>query len=226
MSYLPYLDKPNRWSSHSQIITRLSSFSPGTRVLDIGTATGTIGRMGQSLGLKFFGIEPNSEWAEKASPYYESIAIETLETCPKHFLSNYQVIVLADVLEHMIYPEQNLQYLINLQPNGTQLIISVPNIANIYIGLSLLSGKFDYSDRGILDHTHLRFFTQKTVLQLIANLNLKVIDISTTPIPLEKVSPFFENSTTGRLIYHALKLATDIFPTILGYQFIITAAKE
>lgn len=225
-SYLPYLDKPNKWSSHSQIIHCLASLPPGTKVLDIGTATGTIGRMGQNLGLRFNGVEPNPVWAEKASPYYEAIEIGTIETCPEQFLRENQVIILADVLEHMPNPEQSMQYLMNLQSGGTRIIISVPNIANITVRLSLLMGRMDYTEQGILDKTHLRFFTRKTILQMTANLNLKVEYIWPTPIPLEKVSPFFENSILGRLIHHALKIATDIFPTLLGYQFIITATKE
>lgn len=225
-SFLPYLDKPNKWSSHSQIIQRLSTFQPGTRVLDVGTATGTIGRMGKDMGFKFFGIEPNPDWANKAIPYYESIEIGTLETCAQQFLLDYPVIIMGDVLEHMPDAEKSLNYLLNLQSNKTRLIISVPNIANIYIRLSLLFGKFDYTDRGILDRTHLRFFTRKTLLQMMSELNLKVENISVSPIPLEKVSLFFENSPIGRFVYHVLKIITDVFPTVLGYQFIVTALKD
>ena len=225
-SSIPYLDKPNRWSSHSQIISYLALLQPNTSVLDIGTATGTIGRMGQSLGLRLTGVEPNPEWADKARPYYEALEIGTIETCPEQLLRDKQVIILADVLEHMPAPEQSLKYLLNLQPAGTRLVISVPNIANIYIRLSLLMGKFDYTEQGILDKTHLKFFTRKTILQMLAKLNLNVENIWPTPIPLEKVSPFFENSILGRLIYHLLKIATDIFPTLLGYQFVITAGKK
>jgi 2-polyprenyl-3-methyl-5-hydroxy-6-metoxy-1,4-benzoquinol methylase len=225
-SAIPYLDKPNKWSSHSQILFFLASLQRGTSVLDIGTATGTIGRMGRNLGLRFTGVEPNPEWADIARPFYEAIEIGTIETCPEQFLRDKQVIILADVLEHMPDPEQSLNYLINLQPVDTRLVISVPNIANIYTRLSLLMGKFDYTEQGILDKTHLRFFTRKTILQMLAKLNLNVENIWPTPIPLEKVSPFFENSILGRLIYHLLKTATDIFPTLLGYQFVIIAGKE
>ena len=136
------------------------------------------------------------------------------------------MIILADVLEHMPDPAQSLKYLMNLQSNDTRLIISVPNIANISIRLSLLLGNWNYTERGILDKTHLQFFTRKTILQMLAKLNLKVENIWSTPIPLEKVSPFFENSILGRMIYRLLKIATDIFPTVLGYQFVITARKN
>jgi 2-polyprenyl-3-methyl-5-hydroxy-6-metoxy-1,4-benzoquinol methylase len=225
-SSIPYLDKPNKWSSHSQIVFYLASLQPGTNVLDIGTATGTIGRLGRNLGLRLTGVEPNPDWADQARPYYEAVEIGTIETCPEQFLRENQVIILADVLEHMPNPEQSLKYLMDLQSAATRLVISVPNIANIYIRLSLLMGKLDYTEQGILDKTHLRFFTRKTILQMLAKLNLKVENIWPTPIPLEKVSPFFENSIPGRLIYHLLKIATDIFPTLLGYQFVITAGKE
>ena len=222
----PYLDKPNQWSSHSQIISQLSSLKPGTRVLDIGTATGTIGRMGESLGLRLTGIEPNADWADTARPFYEAIEVGTIETCSEQFLRGNQVIILADVLEHMPDLEHSLKYLMSLQAAGTRIVISVPNIANIYVRLSLLMGKFDYTEQGILDKTHLRFFTRKTILQMLSRLNLKVEYILPTPIPLEKVSPFFENSLPGRLIYRLLKISTDIFPTLLGYQFVITARKD
>ncbi len=222
----PYLDKPNKWSSHSQIIERLSVFSPGTRILDIGTATGTVGRMCRDTGLKFYGIEPNPQWAEKASPFYQDIKIASLETCPEQFLSQYQAVVLGDVLEHMVSPQSVLERLLSLQPQGCLFIISVPNIANLWIRLNLLFGKFDYTENGILDRTHLHFFTRKTLLKMITNLGLKIERISVTPIPLEKVSPFFETSPLGQLIYHALKTFTDLFPTLLGYQFVVDTRKE
>jgi 2-polyprenyl-3-methyl-5-hydroxy-6-metoxy-1,4-benzoquinol methylase len=223
--FSPYQDKPNRWSSHSQIVFYLGSLQQGTRVLDIGTATGTIGRMGRDLGLRLTGVEPNPEWANRARPYYEAVEIGTIETCPDEFLRDKQVIILADVLEHMPDPEQSLKYLMDLQSGQPRLVISVPNIANIYIRLSLLMGNFNYTDQGILDKTHLRFFTRKTIIEMLGKLNLDVQKIWHTPIPLEKVSPFFVNSILGRLIYHLLKLATDIFPTLLGYQFVIIAEK-
>lgn len=225
MSNWPYLDKPNIWSSHSLIVNRLSSIPAGTKVLDIGTATGVIGRMCQGLGLKFEGIELNPEWADKARPYYETIVVGTLETCTDQFLSRHEVVICGDVLEHMANPQLALGRLSNLQPNGCLFIISVPNIANIWIRLNLLFGRFDYTPRGILDCTHLRFFARKTLIQLIESAGLTIEKVNATPIPLELISPFFENNPLGHLIYRIMKVITDVFPTLFGYQFFVVARK-
>jgi hypothetical protein len=225
-TYSPYQDKENRWSSHAFIASELKRLPPGSRILDVGTATGTIGRICQNHGFVFSGIEPNREWAQIAAPFYEKIHIGTIESCDDAFLHGYQVVILGDILEHTSTPEAILQQLVRLQATGTLFIISLPNVANIWIRLNLLAGRFDYADRGILDKTHLRFFTRKTATALISSSGLTIGKTAVTPIPLDLVSSFFASSVLGRQMHWALFSFTNIWQTLLGYQFIFFARKE
>lgn len=221
----PYQDKPNPWSSHSRIASRLASLLAGSRVLDVGTASGMLARRSTDTALRFFGIEANVEWAASASPYYEKLWTCSLETAPDAALSSYEAVVLGDVLEHMSAPDISLKKLVGLQNRGSLFMISVPNVANLWVRLHLLMGHFDYAERGILDRTHLRFYTRRTLIDLVQGAGLNIISIKVTPIPLELVSPFF-NTLLGRLLYAAFARATSLLPTLLGYQFIVEAIKH
>jgi hypothetical protein len=102
--------------------------------------------------------------------------------------------LLADVLEHITKPEKESLSLISLQLNCSTFIISIPNIANMWMRLSSLFGKFDYISRGILERTHVRFFTRATFLAFVEQNGLRINEFHATPIPLSLVNPFFVNT--------------------------------
>lgn len=223
---LPYQDKLDPWSSHSIIKELLQAFPHGTRVLDIGTASGTIGRMCSGHGFLLHGIEPVAEWAEVSRQYYDRILNQDLSHTDDEFLKDHQVIICADVLEHMPDPEVQLFRLVNLQAPGTTFIISLPNIANLWVRMHLLFGNFNYAERGILDKTHLRFYTRKTAVNMLTAAGLQVQQIIPTPIPLNFVNPFFQRSNPGRTLHRILAVFTRALPLLLGYQFVFWAQKE
>jgi 2-polyprenyl-3-methyl-5-hydroxy-6-metoxy-1,4-benzoquinol methylase len=224
MSNLPYQDKHGPWSSHSQIAAHIEALPDQSKVLDVGTASGMLARRDNNKRLRFFGIEAIEEWAQMAAPYYEAMWTCTFDDTPEEALRGYNAVVLGDVLEHMSAPDKALKKLADIQPAGCKFIISVPNIANLWMRLHLLMGRFDYTEQGILDRTHLRFFTRKTIRSLVVGSGLEILSIQVTPIPLELISPFF-TSYLGRLIHAAFAQLTSLFPTLLGYQFIVKAEK-
>ncbi|HEX9330876.1 MAG TPA: class I SAM-dependent methyltransferase [Anaerolineales bacterium] len=221
---LPYHDKPSIWSSHSIIASRLSVLPAQNKVLDVGAASGMLARMCQNKTLRLFGIEPNANWAHIASPLYEKMWICSISDMDEKLLGGFDVIVLGDILEHLPDPEAVLQKLVERQSSGTVFIISVPNIANLWVRLNLLMGRFEYEDRGILDRTHLRFFTRRSLTAMLKNAGLSIISIQATPIPLELVSRFFV-TPPGQFLHAILARITSWLPTILGYQFILEARK-
>ena len=221
-----YVVKDDPWSSHSIIKTWLSQCAAGTRVLDIGAATGMLGQQFTPTGLIVNGIEPHPAWAELARPYYGSLICGTLDQADDAFLRDHHVVVCADVLEHMAQPEQALQRLVELQPAGSHFLISVPNIANLWVRLNLLAGRFDYTDRGILDRTHLHFFTHRTFKAMLLSVGLVVVELRATPIPLNFVHPVFERTAGGRFFHKGLAGCTAALPTVLGYQFVAKTIKR
>jgi hypothetical protein len=221
----PYQDKPDPWSSHSIIRGWLRSLPPGAPVLDVGTATGTLGRMCQGQDLLLHGLEPHPQWAEAARPYYHHMLYASLDSAPDDFLAGHRAVVLADVLEHMPAPEAVLRRLIALQPPEAVFMISVPNVANLWVRMNLLFGRFNYTDRGILDRTHLRFFTRRTFLGFLLESGLRVQTLTVTPIPLPLIRPFFSPGNAGAPVYAVFARLTRLFPTLLGYQFVTKSVK-
>jgi len=226
ISSLPYLDKEDPWSSHSIIVQWLKELPEKNTILDIGTASGTLGRLCAGSGLIRKGIEPNCTWATLAKPYYEELLNCTINDAEDEFLQGANAVVLADVLEHLADPENTLMRLIYLQQPDCQFMISVPNIANIWIRLNLLIGRFDYTERGILDKSHLRFFTRKSFDDLLKKCDLNIMEIKSTPIPLNLIHNFFSDNPIGRSIHYLLSITTRLLPSLLGYQFVVLTKKS
>lgn len=215
-----YTEKTDRWSSHSILYAWLTKFPKDTKVLDVGTAHGIVGRRCEDLGFILKGIEPNREWANIATGFYGDMLCSNIETAPDDYIANQDVIICADVLEHTPDPQAILSRLVSLQQPGARFLLSVPNVANLWVRLLLLFGKFEYSDKGILDRTHLRFFTRATFKQLLRASHLQVVEMKYTPIPLPLVNPFFQDNMLGRGLHWALAQVTNLMPTLFAYQFV------
>ncbi len=222
---IPYTDKLNRWSSHHLISRMLDGLPGGSRVLDVGTGSGILARLCAGRGYIIRGIEPNISWLGNARGLYTDVVEGRLEQTPDTFLEGQTAVVCGDILEHLVSPEQQLHRLVRLQPEGCLFVISVPNVANFWIRLSLLFGRFDYTERGILDRSHLYFFTRKTFLHMLDATGLTVMELQVTPIPLDLVSPFFSQSILGRGLFNLYGLLARYWPTLLGYQFVAKAYK-
>jgi 2-polyprenyl-3-methyl-5-hydroxy-6-metoxy-1,4-benzoquinol methylase len=220
-----YTDKLNRWSSHSRIATMLEGVPKGARVLDIGAGSGTLARLCLGRGYVIRGIEPNANWLGDARNLYTEMSEGSLEQTPDTYLEGHSAVVCGDVLEHLVHPEEQLQRLVKAQPNGCIFIISVPNVTNIWMRINLLFGRFDYSERGILDRTHLHFYTRKTFISLLRDAGLEVQELQVTPVPLDLVAPFFANNRIGRGLFSLFAHLTMWWPTVFGYQWVAKAIK-
>lgn len=218
-----YQEKDEPGSSHSLLKYYLSNLPENTHILDVGAATGLLGKILQNTPVELFGIEPNAAWAEAARPFYKRIIVARLDEVCDDYLKNYDIVVCADVLEHMADPGAQLARLVRLQSRRVRFIVCVPNVANIWIRIQLLFGNFEYTDRGILDATHLRFFTRKSFKKFLTDSGLAIEKVIPTPIPLSLIHPFFIRTLLGRQIQNLLKILTRLFPTILGYQFFCLA---
>lgn len=158
-----------------------------TVVLDIGCAQGKFGKyLKQYKNCEVYGIEINDEAIQyvKENNFYADVFklnIEDYDINDQEYkrysqiVKNVDYIIIADVLEHLSNPTKVLMELnLKLKENG-QILISVPNIGHADIALNLIEGKFNYTDLGILDNTHLKFFTKKSFLDWINQMN-QVLD--------------------------------------------------
>ncbi|MBI3654736.1 MAG: methyltransferase domain-containing protein [Acidobacteria bacterium] len=208
------------YSSHAQMVKWVSQQRPA-EVLEIGTATGYLSSEMVKLGCKVTGIEQDPQMAEIAQQYCEKMLVGDIEKMDLSGLGRFDAIIFGDVLEHLHNPRTVLAKVNGLLKPGGSVLISLPNVANIWIRLNLFFGRFNYSRVGILDETHLRFFTLKTAKKLASDCGLDVISTSVTPIPLPLILPA---TSKGRAFsfFHLLNWGlTKLRKTLLGYQFIL-----
>jgi len=147
----------------------------GASVLDIGAGNGLLGlvlnRIGKSVHLD--GIEPDSYGASLASSVYRSIFNGYFHEHSDSLVGNgYDYVVLADVIEHTEDPLKFLREIVDFFSAETRIIVSLPNIAFGGQRLSLLGGAFNLVDSGILERTHLRFFTLDSAMKLFSAASL------------------------------------------------------
>jgi 2-polyprenyl-3-methyl-5-hydroxy-6-metoxy-1,4-benzoquinol methylase len=214
---------PDPQSSHQQIATLLKNSTPKA-TLDVGAAQGFLGQLIAGSNLTIDAIEPDPQCAAMAAPYYRSVHNSTIEAAELPPCS-YDAVVCADVLEHLPNPLAALEKLKLAATSNAAFIISVPNVAHIAIRFMLLFGKFPKMDRGILDKTHLQFFTRDTAAALIQSAGLKISSVSAAGVPLDEV---FKN-TTGRPGFKALNklqyLLVKALPRLFAMQWIFIAHK-
>jgi len=216
-----YPVKVNKYASHAQVI-RIVGNGKGRRLLDVGCADGTLSEKFAAHGWRVTGIEPFRDDAEAARARGIDVMEMTLEEAVGRLGLEFDAVVLADVLEHCHDPWMVLKQIVTRSRPGTAIVISIPNVAHVVTRVQLLLGRFDYVDRGILDRTHLRFFTRSTTLELIESAGLHPESITVTPTPAELVFPFLLDNRMGRAGLGFLAHFTRLFPRLLGYQFIAT----
>lgn len=202
--------KPNFKSSFSthSVITGL--IGTNHTILDVGCNEGYLGRYSKKN--IFYGLDSNLHTIKKAKKYYQDVIVydfNNLQSLP--WKIKFDIIIFADVLEHILFPEKTLSFFVNkyLKYDG-KVIISLPNIANWSIRLKLLSGKFNYTETGILDRTHLHFYTYKTAIQLIKNVERlqinKVLYGASLLGPFIKIFPFLKGLLATNIIIVAKKV--------------------
>ncbi len=149
-----------------------SHVAPGARVLDLGTGSGALGKFLQSRGTtEVDGVTYNAAEAEVAGPGYRRIVVADLDegSWVQDFAgAAYDCIVCADVLEHLKRPQDVLAACRALLAPQGRLLISIPNVAYSGLVAELLGGEFAYREEGLLDNTHLRFFTHRSLLRFLA----------------------------------------------------------
>jgi 2-polyprenyl-3-methyl-5-hydroxy-6-metoxy-1,4-benzoquinol methylase len=223
-----YTLKPDRYSSHAQIAQWLKQqrtrLSPDREcvVLDVGCAHGFLGYWLSASDFYLIGIDNNPDFLADLHPNYRQKILADIEADEPLVPDRPpNVLVLADVLEHCRRPEEVLKRLCrrHLQ-TGASVIISLPNVAHWYMRLSLLLGHFEYAERGLLDRTHLRFFTLKTAAQLCRQNGIVIEEIRVTPTPLPLIHPAFAEGRPLSTLHTLNGRLTRWFKTWLGYQFI------
>lgn len=218
-----YEFKDFKYSSHYWILKALEHEGEPVNILDVGSASGYLGKILRERGHHVTGIESDAATAERARACYDSFQVANIETFEFPYRREFDYILFADVLEHLRDPAAVLRMSIPALKESGKIIISVPNVANFIIRLRLLFGNFDYMDRGILDRTHLRFFTLRSLRKMMSEVSCRVLSVIPTPLPVQMVFPFTKTKFFTPL-HDAHYLVTRAWKTAFAYQFVITAA--
>jgi 2-polyprenyl-3-methyl-5-hydroxy-6-metoxy-1,4-benzoquinol methylase len=216
----PEMISPDGASSHDIIVRNVKAHS---KVLDVGCSYGYIGEyLAINKSCEVYGLEINRAARDHilSRGYFREVLNVDLERfdeqmkslSPKAF-SEFDCIICADVLEHLRNPEDLLLSLLQrLKPDG-QMLVSIPNINHVDIVFNLLRGRFNYSLYGLLDNTHLKFFTRRSFVewvQLLAaehrlDLRVELID-RTHNKNITEPDDWFRKKRKKRMVKRILKL--------------------
>jgi 2-polyprenyl-3-methyl-5-hydroxy-6-metoxy-1,4-benzoquinol methylase len=157
----------------------LDRISPGQTILDVGCWSGFAGEyLIERSGAIVDGIEPDPDMARLAGTRYRTVlpmpAERGLPTLAARGRT-YDAILFMDVLEHLDRPDLALRSAVSLLEPGGRVFASIPNVAHWSVRKGLLLGHWDYHESGLMDRTHLRFYTVRTAQSLLEDVGLRVV---------------------------------------------------
>lgn len=220
--YIASLDLTNFNNSHTLAFHfAVASGRPALEVLEVGCSAGYFGESLKKLGHRVVGVEPDAVSAEKASDVLDEVYCGFVEN---FFDANpgraFDVISFGDVLEHLVDPLSVLKAAKKfLKPNG-RLIVSVPNVAHASIRAMLLGGKWTYSDLGILDRTHLRFFTKADLIALLADAGFDIEFIKPVQLGVDEAAQMCGLSLAPSLVRQVEQVEDD---ALYDFQYVASA---
>ena len=206
-------------STHARVVRLVGT---DRKVLELGPGPGHMTAVLSDRGCTVVGIELDAEAAVTAGQFSERVIVgdlDELDLASELADARFDVIVAADVLEHLKDPLKALERLRSFLAPGGFFVISLPNVAHGSVRLALLAGHFPYQNVGLLDRTHLRFFTRESIDEMLDQAELGVAEIFRQPLDVEASEVPFDASAVPPGVLDALQ--SD--PEARTYQFVIKA---
>lgn len=217
-----YGPKFDKWSSHSKVAALIPPREQ--KILDVGSHEGVVLEKIKGVNNTLVAVE--KEKIEEKPLFLSEVFQKDLDVdFNLPFKKEFDFILFLDVLEHLKDPQGVLTQAADYLKEGGRIVISVPNVAHWTVRLLMLFGHFDYASKGILDRSHLRFFTHSSARHLIMRSGFKIIREEVTPIPLPDIFPIFRNPFFG--IFHSLSyLLSKLWKGLFAYQFIFVGERD
>lgn len=227
----------------------MDSIPRGSLILDVGCGSGLHGDvLGRKYGHRVVGVDSSETSIRKAGSRLWQAHVGDVTKCSDYAFRDlrFDAIVFSDILEHLYAPDRILADHLRLLAPGGVVVLSIPNIAIWSARLGLLWGRFQYQDTGTFDRTHIRFFTKKSIGELLKLCGLRSLRVGSTPglvrpfVPLikrlysnaDKLDATPDSSAMldsgpykiyERFAQPAESAMCRLWPTLLAFQFIVVA---
>jgi len=194
------------------------------RLLDLGCGSGTLGKqIKQNITCEILGVTFSEEESALASQTLDSIIVGDLNSFSTEKLGRFDCIICSHILEHLYYPQD---FIIKLHSNLTidgVLVVALPNVLHWKQRWEFIRGRFRYTDGGLMDKTHFRFFDWETAHELLEQGGYQVVEAEADgnfPLPvLRKVCP-------AKFVDYIDKIALNKFPGLFGFQFVFSCKSK
>ena len=213
------VDPTEKNSSHTLVLELVGHDHD---VLDVGCATGYVAEALVAQGCRVSGVEYDAEAAETARPHLKQLVvgdITQLDFVEAFGLASFDDLLFADVLEHVTEPEKVLRAALPLLRPGGSVVISVPNVTHGSVRLALLQGRWRYTETGLLDVTHVRFFDRDNFLTMLRDAGLQVTSFRATVLDPLGSEVEVDDGELPALIVDWVRRQPDA----MNYQFVVKA---
>ncbi|MGD0678634.1 MAG: class I SAM-dependent methyltransferase [Polyangiaceae bacterium] len=221
------------------------------RALDVGCGRGQLGEAVAALGWDVWGIEQSVEAISTAERRLRGLVQANLtnyDLVRRALPGRFDALILSDVLEHLYDPASVLQHYLEFVKPGGRVFVSLPNAVVWTNRFAWALGRVEYEDTGVMDRTHIRFFTFKTAKELVTASGCRVERVASTPhlarafLPAMKAimgrkkslsaaspralidSPAYK--TYMKFVYPAEQVVGEIWPTMLAFRIIVVGRTE
>jgi len=203
-------------SAHGRMVARLAS-RPPSKILELGCSAGDISTRLRALGHYVTGVdkEESQHIHERVSSF---VRADLNQGIPPEVGTGFDIVLAPDVLGQVNEPAELLSEMRSVLRSGGSAVICVPNVAHWYPRFRILLGLFGYDRRGILDRSHIRFFTRRTIRRMAEQAGYDVRQIEAVGIPLAALG-VSKSRWKGLRVMDQILLA--VWPTMFGYQFIV-----
>jgi SAM-dependent methyltransferase len=194
------------------------------RVLELGAASGHVTRALVAQNCRVSAIEYDADAALGLKDVAEHVAVGDLNdpATLAGYSAEFDVVLAGDVLEHLIDPQAVLNRMVRLIVPSGRIVLSLPNIAHVDVKLMLMRGRFEYGPWGLLDRTHLRFFTLASVRELVKQAGLQIVTLERVLVPAFESELAIDRHTVPTAVVD--EALADLESET--YQFVLTAVPD
>jgi 2-polyprenyl-3-methyl-5-hydroxy-6-metoxy-1,4-benzoquinol methylase len=219
--YREVVDPASTNSAHAAAIRMVGR---GHRVLEVGCSVGHVTEHLVANGNTVVGIEIDPDAADEARRFATAVHVADLDRTPLDELVDgpFDVVVFGDVLEHLRDPSSALDAACRVLADDGHIVVSIPNVAHADVRLMLLEGRWEYQEHGLLDDTHLRFFTREGLRSMLARSGLVATGLERVTCPM-----FGTNlPVTPELYGEPVRRFVQSDPEALTFQFVVRAERD